>query len=157
MNLFEQRLDKYYGYAFKIAGALGEDLMHHVIIENKLIERCDKVNENALDRYVYLALEREYHSKKSKFFRLYIKPERNVQDFDDTPTKGYDTIKLHTFLLQLENEGYSMEVRVFKECYLLGSSEYEFSKRSNTHRDSIRKICKFIKNEIVKRYDIELD
>ena len=150
-------LDKYYGYARKIAGDMGEDLLHHLIAEKGLIDKVNNVNENAVDRYVYTALFREYITKGSKFHTSYVKPSIDIIQIDDTPTKGYDTIPIHTILLRLENEGHNLEVKVFKECYLLNRSELAFSKRSGTDYRVIRKMCKFVKDEIRKRYVLELD
>tara|TARA_R110000772_G_scaffold123755_14_gene230175 strand:- start:2695 stop:3153 length:459 start_codon:yes stop_codon:yes gene_type:complete len=150
-------LDKYYGYARKIAGKLGEDLLHHVICENGLLEKLKDVHLNAVDRYVYLTLLNEYTNKKSKFYRLYIRPELEPVEIDDAPTKGYDTIPINTILLILELEGYELEVKVFRECYFLNRSELSFSKRSGTDYRAIQKMCKFVKNEIRKRYVLELD
>jgi len=157
VNPVVKRIDKYYGYARGIAGDLGEDLVHHVILNNKLLDKCKEVNKKALDRYVHLTLEREYRNKSSKFYRKYRKPELTKQHIDDTPTGGYDTIRLHTILLQLENEGYTLEVKVFKQCYLTGTSEFSFSQRSGVDRKAIGKLCTFVKEEIRKRYVIELD
>lgn len=157
MNLFLQRIDKYYGYSKKIAGSLGSDLMHFLISDKDLLEKVEKVNDKALDRYVYLALHREYTDKSSKFYKKYIKPDTCTVQIDDTPSNGYDTIPIHKILLQLEIEGYELQVKVFKNCYFLGVSEFEFSRRSGTDYRAIKKICNFVKDEIRKRYVIELD
>jgi len=148
-------LNKYYGYARKIAGDLGEDLLHYLIAEKGLIEKTVKVHPNALDRYVYTSLLRTFTDKSGMFYRSYLKPLREPVEIDDTPAKGYDSIAMHTILLKLENEGYNLEVKVFKECYLLGRSELSFSKRSGTDYRVIRKMCKFVKDEIKKRYELD--
>ena len=136
---------------------MGEDLLHHVIVENNLIEKVKNVNCNAINRYVYRSLLNEFTNKSSKFYKLYIKPSVSNVKIDDTNSKGYDTIPIHTILLKLETEGHKLEVKVFKECYLLNVSEFEFSRRSNIDYRVIVKMCKFVKEEIRKRYVIELD
>ncbi len=88
MNLVVQRIDKYYGYARSIAGDLGQDLMHYLISDKGLLQKTEKVHEKALDRYVYLSLQREYTSKSSKFYKKYIKPDTSTEQIDDTPLKG---------------------------------------------------------------------
>jgi len=150
-----ENLDKYYAYAKKIAGDLGEDLLHYLIAEKNLIEKTSSENCKHVDSYVYTALRNEFYSKTDKFNKIY-RPN-NDTDFDDTPSGGYDSVAMHTILLKLEIEGYNMEVKVFKECYLLNSNEYDFSRRSKTDRRSIENICKFVKNEIKERYVIEFD
>lgn len=157
MSLVVQRLDKYYGYANSIAGDLGHDLMHFLISDKGLLKKTEKVHENALDRYVYRSLLNEYTSKKSKFYKKYIKPDLSTDQIDDTPLKGYDTIPIHTILLELEIEGHNLEVKVFKQCYFLDQSELAFSKRSGVDYRVIRKMCKFVKDQIRERYVIELD
>ena len=135
MSLVIERIDKYYGYARKIAGDLGEDLMHHVILESDLLNKSEQVHENALNRYVHVTLQNAYTNRRG----------------------GFDIMPVHTILLALENEGHKLEVKVFKECYLLGKSELSFSKRTNTDYRVIRKMCKFVKDQIKERYVIEMD
>tara|TARA_R110002020_G_C15993039_1_gene749497 strand:- start:247 stop:705 length:459 start_codon:yes stop_codon:yes gene_type:complete len=148
-------LDKYYGYARKIAGDLGEDLVHHLVIEGDILNRLQTVQ--AKDRYMYVTLFNAYTNSSSSFYKKYIKPTKEIIEADTTPSSGYDIIPIHTILLSLENEGNNMEVKVFKECYLLGKSEYEFSKRSGIDYRVIVKMCNYIKNEIRERYVYELD
>lgn len=157
MSLFIDRLDKYYGYGGKIAGDLGKDLVHFLISDKGILDKTETVKPEALDRYVYVAMEREYQTKSSKFYKKYIKPDLNTDQIDTTPAKGYDSIPIHKILLQLEIEGYTWEVKVFKQCYFLNQSELSFSKRSGVDYRTIRKMCTFVKNEIKERYVIELD
>lgn len=157
MDLLIDRIDKYYGYASSIAGDLGQDLIHFLISDKGLLEKTKNVNDNALDRYVYLSIKREYTDKNSRFYKKHIRPDLNTIQIDDTPTKGYDGIPIHKILLQLEIEGYNLEVKVFKQCYFLDQSELAFSKRSSVDYRVIRKMCKFVKEEIRKRYEFELD
>jgi hypothetical protein len=157
MSLVVERIDKYYGYAHKIAGDLGQDLVHFLISDKGLLEKTKNVHQKALDRYVHVSLEREYRDKSSKFYKKYVKPDVSTDQIDDTPTKGYDTIPIHRILLELEIEGHTYEVKVFKQCYFLNISELEFSRRSAVDYRVIRKMCTFVKDQIRERYEFELD
>jgi len=157
LSLVIERIDKYYGYARKIAGDLGEDLMHHVILESDLLNKSEQVHEKALNRYVHVTLQNAYINRRGKFFKKYRSFEVETFEFEHIETGGYDIMPVHTILLALENEGHKLEVKVFKECYLLGKSELSFSKRTNTDYRVIRKMCKFVKDQIKERYVIEMD
>lgn len=142
-----QDLSKWYGYARKIAGSMGDDLLHHVLVENNFFSGSQIRH---LDSYVYRALANAFHNRSSSFHRVHTrKPDADV---DRTPAAGYDIIPVHTILLQLENEGHELYVRVFKECYF-GSSKAEFSRKSGVRYDTVAEICNFVKSEIKKRYN----
>jgi len=139
------QLNKYYGYARKIAGQDGDDLLHEC-----LPKLFNVVNiPTHIDSYVYTTLKNEFVNKNSAFNKKY-KPEPTFYNDESTISK-YDTIKLHTVLLQLETEGNRNEVRVFKECYFV-SNKNEFAKKTGIPYRSIKNICNFVTNEIKKRY-----
>lgn len=141
MNI--QNIDKYYKYARSIAKELGEDLLHHVIInlQGKKITH--------LDAYIYRAMRNEWVNPKSSFNKLY-KSQEDIIEYSDS-TVRYDSILLHKILLELETEGYGVEVDVFKDCYL-ASSVNDVAIRTKTNHRTIIKICNFVKNEIICRY-----
>lgn len=143
------RLDKYYGYAHKIAGELGSDLLHHVLTERRFFQDMT-INEHALDGYIYRTLRNAYINEYSSFYKAYRKkPNTNP---DDTPTGGYDIIKLHTLLLMLELEGHERHVKVFKECYF-GQGKKSFCKQTGLHYRTVQRICNFVREEIKERYE----
>lgn len=141
-------LDKYYRMARKIAGCLGDDLLHDVLEKNNFFKDKDIHN---FDSFLWRSLMNAYidSKKQGKYY------EPNSVFDEDYPTKGkYDTNLVHTILLQLEIEGHDQEVKIFRECYF-NTNEVRFSRASGVDRRTIRKICKFVKNEIRKRYVIE--
>jgi hypothetical protein len=141
--------DKYYKYARKIAGGLGDDLFHHVFlkIQGKDIQH--------LDSYIFAAMRNEYHDKRSSFYKQYRNTyqelENSITDSEQEEFNNYDTITLQTVLLSLEIEGYELEVKTFRECYFI-SSKRSFSIRTGIDIRTIDKICNFVINEIKKRY-----
>jgi hypothetical protein len=142
--------EKYYKYARKIAGSLGEDLFHHVYIK---IQGKDIQN---LDSYIFTAMRNEFHDKRSSFYKQYRQThqeiENNTVQEEFEQINNYDTITLQTVLLSLEIEGYEIEVKTFKECYFIGSKR-SFSIKTGIDIRTIDKICNFVINEIKKRYD----
>jgi hypothetical protein len=142
--------EKYYKYAKKIAGCLGEDLFHHVYlkIQGKDIQH--------LDSYIFTAMRNEFHDKRSSFYKQYRQThqeiENNTVQEEIEQINNYDTITLQTVLLSLEIEGYEIEVKTFKECYFIGSKR-SFSIKTGIDIRTIDKICNFVINEIKKRYD----
>jgi hypothetical protein len=146
-KLFCDRIEQYYDYAERIAPGLGRDIVHHIAMELPQ-------NIQNIDAYVHTSIRNAYRNKRSSFNRLY-RPEdySELPDIQDVSynDKTYDAILLHTVLLELEIEGYSLYVSVFKDCYL-GSSIRDFAERTGIDRRTITKICKFVQNEITKRY-----
>jgi hypothetical protein len=142
--------EKYYKYARKIAGCLGDDLFHHVYIK---IQGKDIQN---LDSYIFTAMRNEFHDKRSSFYKQYRQQhqeiENNTVQEEIEQINNYDTITLQTVLLSLEIEGYEIEVKTFKECYFIGSKR-SFSIKTGIDIRTIDKICNFVINEIKKRYD----
>jgi hypothetical protein len=142
--------EKYYKYARKIAGSLGEDLFHHVYIK---IQGKDIQH---LDSYIFTAMRNEFHDKRSSFYKQYRQQhqeiESNTVQEEIEHINNYDTITLQTVLLSLEIEGYEIEVKTFKECYFIGSKR-SFSIKTGIDIRTIDKICNFVINEIKKRYD----
>lgn len=144
---FITNIEAYYKYADSIAPGYGYDIVHHIctIIPDKV---------NSIDAYVKRSIRNEFYNRKSSFNRLY-RPHfhEELQDIAEFEYKGtkYDSILLHKIFLEMEIEGYDLEVRVFKDCYL-GSSVYNFSKQTKLNRQTITKICKFTQDEIIRRY-----
>jgi hypothetical protein len=142
--------EKYYKYARKIAGCLGDDLFHHVYIK---IQGKDIQH---LDSYIFTAMRNEFHDKRSSFYKQYRQThqeiENNTVQEEFEQINNYDTITLQTVLLSLEIEGYEIEVKTFKECYFIGSKR-SFSIKTGIDIRTIDKICNFVINEIKKRYD----
>lgn len=135
--------DKYYKYARSIAGSLGNDLYHHVLI------KIQGKEVKHMDSYIYRSMLNEFHDKKSSFSKLY--NPIVVDKIDDIESKSYDVLILYSILLSLENEGFTLEVAVFKDCYF-GSSVQKVVNKTKLSKRTIVKICTFVKSEIVKRY-----
>ena len=141
-------IEKYYRYAEYLAGKNGKDLLHHVYLELP-----DNIRHE--DAYVWKCLVHAYYGKNSTYNKLY-NPlgteliEDVEQKFEDPCL--FDSQLLHKILLQLEIEGFTTEVRVFKDC-TLNSSIRVLSAKSKINRRTITKICKFIENEIRIRYE----
>lgn len=143
---FVANIDKYYGYARKIAGTLGNDLLHSIL------ERIPNDTKH-LDSYVYTTLRNEFYNPSSPFNKAYRPQVFATFDEDQTPT--HDVNLLYKILLDLEIEGYEREVKIFKECYF-ATNQSLFAKKTNINRKIINKICMFVKQEIQNRY-AELD
>lgn len=137
-----ESLPKYYRYARSIAKDLGDDLLHHVIL------KIHGKSINHIDSYIYRTMLNEFNNKNSEFNKTYRSKEPVVEYHE---SNGYDVHILNKIFLQLEMEGYKLEVRIFKDCYL-GSSIRTMSDQMNVDRRTIRKICKFVQDEITTRY-----
>lgn len=137
-----ESLPKYYRYARSIAKDLGDDLLHHVLIKihGKEIKH--------LDAYIYRTMLNEFRNKSSEFNKQYKSKEPIIEYHN---SGGYDVHLLNKIFLQLEMEGYSIEVNIFKDCFL-NSSIRTVSEKTQVDRRTITKICKFIQNEITTRY-----
>ena len=146
-------ITKLYHYANLIGGELGCDLVHHVILDLP-------PNIKNHEAYLKKCIRNQYYNRKSSFNKLY-RPHYSEELIDTEDTQSisdnYDALLLHKIFLELEMEGYSMHVQVYKDCTLV-SSPYQYSKNSKIHRNTIDKICKFVHNEIIRRYtELDLD
>lgn len=140
-------IEKYYRYAKSIAGEQGEDLFHHVFLDLP-----DKMNYP--DSYVWTCLWNSYHNKLSTY-NLQNNPKfvfdvPEVEEVIELCVK-YDSLLLHKILLQMEIEGYNVEVKVYKDC-TLNSNISAFSKKAKLNARTITKICNFVEQEIRIRY-----
>ena len=142
-----ENLDKYYGYAKKIAGSDYMDLMHHCL---ELIP--DDVKH--IDAYTFITLRNEYINPKSKYNKLY-NPKAYEENIITDSTATYDTNLLYKILLELEDEGLIWEVTIFKRCYLFSSFK-DTHKRTGLSYYKLRQICNYIQTEIKHRY-VKLD
>tara|TARA_R110000868_G_scaffold279203_1_gene539290 strand:- start:33794 stop:34243 length:450 start_codon:yes stop_codon:yes gene_type:complete len=142
-----------YLYANRIAGELGNDLVHHVYLETQ------GKHFNNRNAYFKTCIRNQYYNKDSTFNKLYRLDELELHDIEDVHiiSDNYDSQLLHRIFLQLEMEGYSNQVQVYKDCKLVGSI-HRFSKESKINERTITKICNFVHNEIIRRYnDMDLD
>lgn len=148
MRLSNEQISKYYSQAKTIAGELGNDLLHHVIL--KLPTELKHP-----DTYIFKCMINEWIDPQSKFNKLhrlnnpYI--SEDIEEYIAEPFTKYDAILLHKILLELEIEGYILEVAVYKESALV-SSYSKVSRNTKVNRITITKICKFVENEIRTRY-----
>lgn len=148
MNLTTDQINKYYGYAYSIAGDLYMDLFHHVYLELP-----DNIKHP--DAYIYRSMFNAYTNKKSTFNKLYHITDNEPCDSVPITTSShskYDSFLLHKILLELEQDGFDREVLVYKEVKFT-SNIVEFSKKVNINRRTISKIINFIDNEIRTRYN----
>lgn len=148
---FIDRIESFYSYAERLAPGYGHDVVHHII---------DIIPSNIkqIDPYVKKTIRNELFNRSSSFNRLFRPIHFNeLVDVEqiESSIENYDAILLHRIFLEMEIDGYELEVKVFKDCYL-GSSVDGFSKQSKLSRKTITKICNFVKHEIIRRYT-ELD
>lgn len=148
---FIDRIESFYIYAERLAPGYGHDVVHHIIDSVP-----DKVEY--LDTYVKKSIYNELFRRNSSFNRLFRPIHFNeLVDVEQVESfiENYDAILLHRIFLEMEIDGYGLEVKVFKDCYL-GSSVTQYCKRIKMNHRTITKICNFVKNEIIRRYT-ELD
>ena len=140
-------IEKYYRYAEFLAGENGKDLLHHVYLDLP-----DNIRHQ--DAYIWKCLVNAYYNKNSTYNKLYtslgVELCEDVELINEEPCL-FDAQLLHKILLQLEIEGYTTEVKVYKDC-ILNSSMYVLSKKTKVCRQTITKIVNFIENEIRERY-----
>lgn len=141
-------LDNLYLASKKIAGHMGEDLLHHVLAKNNFFQ--GKKIEN-IDGYIYTILRNEYRNQDSSFNKQFKSVKILIED-EENETNGYCIDRVHKILLELKIEGYRREVNVFTECYFNGG-RHKVSKKTGIDWKVIDKICNFVKEELIKRYD----
>ena len=147
MQLTDKQIQKYYGYAQAIAGELYRDLFHHVYCELP-----DGIHHP--DAYIYRAMFNAYTNKKSTFNKLYRieDTDQEIQIAEEIQTHSkYDSFLLHKILLDLEMEGFDLEVSIYKEVRLV-SNCVKLSKKIGIAPKTLSKIVNFIENEIRHRY-----
>ena len=138
-----KNIDKYYGYAKRIAKRDYMDLMHHCL---ELIPE-DVVN---VDRYVWVTLRNAYYNKNSSFNKLYGRLQEEA-DFNTDKIETYDTNILYRIFLELEQEDLEYEVKIFKRCYLFENFT-KVSEDTGLSYYKLRQLCDFIQTEIKDRY-----
>lgn len=149
-----ENIDELYTYAKRLAGDLGQDLVHHILLELP--------NRPVRNRTAYLktCIRYQYYNNESTFNKLYHPLGLDeLNDIEDIhyQSNNYDPQLLHSIFLQLEIEGYGLEVQVYKDCTFV-TNENQFSINSNLSRKTITKITKFVHNEIIRRYsELDLD
>jgi DNA-binding phage protein len=140
-------LDKYYSLAKKIAGELGNDLLHHVLIN---FENKRELTGVELTKYVTTVLKNEFRNPKSTFNRLYNFVEINPEC---EQTKYYDTNQLNKILDELINEGHEDKVNFFRDMLYNKITVKEIAEEMGVSRKYIYKnFLNFVKNEIKIRY-----
>ena len=146
----DKSIEKYYRYAEFLAGENGKDLLHHVYLE--LPEDLSHINNP--DTYIQKCLFHAYYGKTSSYNKLQtLLVSELTDDIEQTHEEPclFDSQLLHKILLQLEIEGYVLEVRVYKDCKL-NISIRSLSKKLDIDRRDVTKIVNFIENEIRERY-----
>ena len=141
-----ENIDYFYNYAESLSKQYGKDVVHHIATEIPDQPRHPKT-------YITTCIRNALYNKYSSFNKLY-RPE-DVPAIEETYNGKYDAFMLHRILLELECKGYHLHVALFKDAYL-GSSVNAVAKKIEADRRTVNKICKFVKNEIHRRY-IELD
>lgn len=142
-----KHIDKYYLIANKIGGELGNDLLHHVLIN---FENKRNLSGVELTKYLTTILKNEFRNPKSTFNRLYqcvgINPECEN-------TKYYDTNQLNRILDELISEGHEYKVNFFRDMLYNKITVKEIAEEMGVSRKYIYKnFLTFVKNEIKKRY-----
>jgi len=135
-------IDYFYRYAESLCPSLGRDVVHHVSTEIPLELNHPKT-------YITQSIRNALFNKYSSFNKLYNPTDEEIHYSDEG--QKYDALLLHRILLELEIDGYSLHVSVFKDCYL-GTSINSVAQKTKTDRRYIKKICKFVQNEIRTRY-----
>lgn len=144
---FIDRIESFYTYAERLAPGYGCDVIHHII---------DIIPSNVkqIDPYVKKTIRNELFNRSSSFNRLFRPIHFNeLVDVEqiESSIENYDAILLHKIFLEMEIDGYGLEVKVFKDCYL-GSSITKYCKQTKLNHRTITKICKFVQDEIIRRY-----
>ena len=138
-----EQLDYFYRYAESISPSLGKDVVHHIATEIPQDLKHPKT-------YITTCIRNAIFNKESTFNKLY-NPQDVFFDCEQIGLRKYDAMTLHKILLELEIEGYSLHVSVFKDCFL-GTSISQVAQKTNTDRRYIKKICTFVQKEIQERY-----
>jgi hypothetical protein len=94
----------------------------------------------------------EYRNKSSAFNKQFNIKQKYIE-IGETESSGYCVDRVHKLLLELKIEGYSREVNVFTECFFNGGRN-AFAKKTGLDWKVIDKICNFVKQELIKRYDL---
>lgn len=141
-------INELYTYAKHFAGDLGQDLVHHILLEHS----TRKYSKDTA--YLKNCIRNAYFNPKSTFNKLYhplgLDELNDIEDIHHQ-SDNYDPQLLHSIFLQLEIEGYGLEVQVYKDC-TFASSIVKFSKTTQINPRTITKITKFVHNEIIRRY-----
>jgi len=135
--------DRLYKYAYKIAGDMGSELLHHCIANHDTSKAKDYYS------YMYGIMKNQYIDKQSSFNKSI--QSQTIPGFETEEIESHDVNILHTILHELEMKGYQNEVSLFKECKFV-SSIREVSRKRNIPRCRLTKICNFIINEINTTY-----
>lgn len=142
-------IDRYYTLSEKIAGDLGCDLLHFVLLqfENK---RC--LDGEDLYRYFSRILKNEYNNKDSGFNKQYNPIIKG--DFDTENSSCYDGTKLNKILIELTEEGHEHKVNLFMDVMYKRTTVKKIAEEMNVSRMYIyRNFITFIRNEIRERYE----
>lgn len=137
---------KLYTSAENIGGDLGSDLLHHVFIqvESKL---------NGIDNkegYIYRVMINQWKNRNSDFCKKY----RNLyKEYTpkELPLSNINTEILHQIISDIENEGFELEVFVFREH--LKKTTKELTESIGIRYVTAKKIINFVTAEIKKRYE----
>ena len=143
MDLTSEQYSKFLKMAKVIAGVHAQDILHDalILIDGKQMED--------IDSYIFITMRNRYiNFLKEEKKHLH---EPIIEYYEtDTPSIHY----LNQVLLELENEGFTNEVSIFKESNF-GSNMTTAAKRIGRSYGYVFYKCKFIKEEIKKRYNNE--
>jgi hypothetical protein len=140
-------IDRYYRLANAIAGELGSDLLHHILIS---FDNKKNLKGDDLYRYLRVCLKNEFYNKNSTFNKLYNCKDEEV-DYDCKDT--YDTVRLTEILEELSSEGHEYKVNLFKDVLYGRQTVKQIAKEMKVSRMYIyRNFITFVREEIRKRY-----
>lgn len=142
-------VERIYGYARKISGALYMDLAHHCILK---VQGKDIKN---IETYLFRVMKNEFCDKRSSFNKIYGAMEHcedmsNAVDISDDELYDYEGDKVNEIINEVEQE-HPTEIGILKLSMQISIREIE--KKSTVHRRTLIKICNLAKSEIRKKYD----
>jgi DNA-directed RNA polymerase specialized sigma24 family protein len=141
MDISNEDYKRFLVMAKVIAGKDAQDILHDSLIkiEGKFIRDFDS--------YLFRTMKNCYLDFLKREKKIALAP---IVEYFETETPSIDY--LNQVLLQLENEGYKEQVAIFKEAYFV-SNRHKVAKRTKRNYKTVSKYCRFIQEEIKKRYD----
>ncbi len=142
MNELEIISRKYETFARKVAGQYATDILHDAYI---CISKSNPSIDN-VDSYFYRTIQNCFINH----CRVEVRQNDITFDQDERPTESIN--RLYAILEQLESEGKRKEVEVYKEA-TFATNQSKTAIRRGIARGTVRRYCKIIEDEIIKRHD----
>lgn len=143
MEITQVQYDRFLKMAKTIAGESAEDILHDslILIEGKKIDN--------IDSYIFMTMRNKFIDIKRQEKKKRIECEIEYHE-TKTPSIHY----LNQVLLEIEKDGYGKEVAIFKEATFVSNMRKVATRIGKSYR-FVNYKCKFVKDEIKRRYDNE--